>query len=134
MDVVGIITPQTVHINARYDIRTVLLDSATNKIWLRLQCVFFSLKFKDPCSSYSLIFGQYQRSSNYTIQSTDIAFSDNFLSEGWYRFNSRAGNDIVTWAPSIYQCGTIYPVWMQGKHQNNFEVLDMKVHICTVYL
>lgn len=96
--------------------------------------MFFFFKFKDPCSSYSLIFGQYQRSSNYTIKSTDIAFSDNFLSEGWYRFDSGAGNDMVTWAPSIYQCGTIYPIWMRGIHQNNFEVLNMKVHICTVYL
>lgn len=70
----------------------------------------------EPCSrtSYSLKEGQYKRSSNYTIQSNDIAISDSFLSEGWYRFGSGAGNDIVTWAPSIYQCGTIYPMWMNG--------------------
>lgn len=77
--------------------------------------------YADPCSSYSLMFGQYQRSSSYTIQSTDIAFSDNFLSEGWYRFDSRAGNDIVTRAPSIYQCGTIYPIWMRGTLPTNDE-------------
>ncbi|XP_065929944.1 von Willebrand factor D and EGF domain-containing protein isoform X2 [Magallana gigas] len=70
----------------------------------------------DPCSSqcHSIKEGYYKRSSNYTIQSTDIAISDNFLSEGWYRFDSLAGNDMVTWAPSIYQCGTIYPMWMNG--------------------
>lgn len=71
----------------------------------------------EPCSSYSVKESQteYKRSSTYTIQSTDIAISDNFLSEGWYRFDSRgAGNDMVTWAPSIYQCGTIYPMWMNG--------------------
>lgn len=50
------------------------------------------------------------------MQSTDIAISDNFLSEGWYRFDSGAGNDMVTQAPSITQCGTIYPIWLQGMH------------------
>lgn len=68
----------------------------------------------DPCSSYTLISGQYKRSVAYTIKSTDIAVSDNFLSEGWYRFDSGAGNDMVTQAPAVTQCGTIYPIWMQG--------------------
>lgn len=44
-----------------------------------------------------------------------MAISDNFLSEGWYRFQSGAGNDMVTIAPSIAMCGTIYPVWLDGK-------------------
>lgn len=82
-----------------------------------LKLIIFILKNKDPCSSYSFKENQYKRSSNYTIQSTDIAISDNFLSEGWYRFESYgAGNDIVTLAPSIYQCGTIYPMWMNGMY------------------
>lgn len=68
----------------------------------------------DPCSSYTTKTGQYQRSHKYTLQSNDIAISDNFLSEGWYRFDSGAGNDMVTQAPSITQCGTIYPIWLQG--------------------
>lgn len=68
----------------------------------------------DPCSSYTLISGQYKRSVAYTIKSTDIAVSDNFLSEGWYRFDSGAGNDMATQAPTVTQCGTIYPIWMNG--------------------
>lgn len=68
----------------------------------------------EPCSSYTLISGQYKRSIVYTIKSTDIAVSDNFLSEGWYRFDSGAGNDMVTQAPTVTQCGTIFPIWMQG--------------------
>lgn len=47
------------------------------------------------------------------MQSTDIAI---ILSEGWYRFDSGAGNNMVTQAPSITQCGTIYPIWLQGMH------------------
>lgn len=80
---------------------------------------FFSIIWKqiDPCLSNTIKEDQYKRSSSYTIQSTDIAISDNFLSEGWYRFNSGgAGNDMVTWAPSIYQCGTIYPMWLNGMY------------------
>lgn len=73
--------------------------------------------YADPCSTHT-IKNQYKRSANYTIQSNDIAISDNFLSKGWYRFNSGAGNDMVTWAPSIYQCCTIYPMWMNGTLPN----------------
>ncbi|XP_056012044.1 spore coat protein SP96-like [Ostrea edulis] len=68
----------------------------------------------DPCTSNTLINGQYRRSSNYTLQLSDVAISDNFLTSGWYRFDSGAGNDMVTSAPSLTQCGTIYPIWMLG--------------------
>lgn len=85
---------------------------------------FFSiiLKYIDPCSTRT-IKNQYKRSATYTIQTNDIAISDNFLFEGWYRFDSGAGNDMVTWAPSIYQCGTIYPMWMNGmyKYMRNYQ-------------
>lgn len=88
------------------------------KVGFFIHLFFPFLKEIDPCSSqcHSIKEGYYKRSSNYTIQSTDIAISDNFLSEGWYRFDSLAGNDMVTWAPSIYQCGTIYPMWMNGMY------------------
>lgn len=76
----------------------------------------FSISFNntDPCSSYTLKSGQYNRSTGYTLQDSDIAYSDNFLSEGWYRFDSGAGNDMATEAPPITQCGTIFPIWLQG--------------------
>ncbi|XP_061187077.1 von Willebrand factor D and EGF domain-containing protein-like [Saccostrea echinata] len=68
----------------------------------------------DPCSSYTLLRDQYKRSRGNTLQPGDISISDNFLSAGWYRFESGAGNDMVTSAPSITQCGTVFPIWMQG--------------------
>ncbi|XP_062607020.1 von Willebrand factor D and EGF domain-containing protein-like [Saccostrea cucullata] len=68
----------------------------------------------DPCTSYTLLSGQYKRSGGYTLQSSDTAVSDNFLSTGWYRFDSGAGNDMVTSAPAMSQCGTLFPMWMQG--------------------
>lgn len=83
-------------------------------IILAVICTLLKGFDSEPCSSYTLISGQYKRSIAYTIKSTDIAVSDNFLSEGWYRFDSGAGNDMVTQAPTVTQCGTIYPIWMQG--------------------
>ncbi|XP_061195273.1 von Willebrand factor D and EGF domain-containing protein-like [Saccostrea echinata] len=68
----------------------------------------------DPCTSYTLLSGQFKRSSGYTLLSTDVAVSDNFLSSKWYRFDSGAGNDMVTSAPAMSQCGTVFPIWMQG--------------------
>lgn len=66
------------------------------------------------CTNYELQSNQYKRSSSYQLTRTDVAISDNFLSEGWYRFQSGAGNDMVTSAPSIATCGTLYPVWLDG--------------------
>ncbi|XP_062607103.1 uncharacterized protein LOC134268875, partial [Saccostrea cucullata] len=78
---------------------------------------FILIKFSsaDPCSSYTLLRDQYRRSSGYMLQPGDISISDNFLAAGWYRFDSGgAGNDMVTFAPNIGQCGTVFPIWMQG--------------------
>lgn len=115
------------------------------KVVFLFNYVFLFLKEIDPCSSqcHSIKKGHYKRSSNYTIQPTDIAISDNFLSEGWYRFESLAGNDTVTWAPSIYQCGTIYPMWMNGMdyYQKSyffrlfllhFSILERQIKCCCI--
>ncbi|XP_056022076.1 uncharacterized protein LOC125649695 [Ostrea edulis] len=82
---------------------------------------FCTKTFFDPhfapqgqCNSYILQSNQYKRSSGYQLTSSDTAISDNFLTEGWYRFQSGAGNDIVRSPPSLSKCGTIYPVWLFG--------------------
>lgn len=74
----------------------------------------FFINIADPSFSYTLLSGQYKRSTGYTLHGFDIDISDNFLSEGWYRFDRGAGNDIVTETPLKYQCGTIFPIWLQG--------------------
>lgn len=66
------------------------------------------------CTEYKLKFNQYKRSSGYQLAASDIAISDNFLSDGWYRFKSGAGNDMITRAPSLTMCGTVFPVWLNG--------------------
>lgn len=70
----------------------------------------------DPCSSHTLVSGQYKRSTGYTLQDSDIAISDNFLSQGWYRFDSGAGNDMATKAPPFKNCGTLFPIWLSGMY------------------
>lgn len=63
-----------------------------------------------------LVSGQYKRSTGYTLQDSDIAISDNFLSQGWYRFDSGAGNDMATKAPPFKNCGTLFPIWLSGMY------------------
>ncbi|XP_056020810.1 von Willebrand factor D and EGF domain-containing protein-like [Ostrea edulis] len=66
------------------------------------------------CNNYILQSNQYKRSAGYQLTSSDTAISDNFLTEGWYRFQSGAGNDMVRSPPALSKCGTIFPVWLNG--------------------
>lgn len=58
-----------------------------------------------------------------------MAISDNFLSEGWYRFQSGAGNDMVTSEISITMCGTLYPVWLNGKVNVEITVVGFSMFV-----
>ena len=42
--------------------------------------------------------------------------SDQVLDAGWYKFTGPNGNKMPTYAPDIYSCGTVFPIWMNGKH------------------
>ena len=45
----------------------------------------------------------------------DADFCDVNLLIKWYRFISKAGNDMPTTAPSEFgSCGTTFPIWMNG--------------------
>ncbi|VDI56273.1 Hypothetical predicted protein [Mytilus galloprovincialis] len=70
----------------------------------------------DPChsSNYGILEGEMKRSSNYTLQSDDVAIEDSRLTTGWYKINSVTGNDIVNETVGMMQCGTLYPLWMEG--------------------
>lgn len=81
------------------------------------------------CTNYKLKSNHYKRSSGYQLTVTDVAISDNFLSEGWYRFQSGAGNDMVTSKPSIAMCGTLYPVWLNGKVNVEITVLGFSMFV-----
>lgn len=81
---------------------------------LNMSLLYMNIFFLGQCTNYQLQKNQYRRSSGYQLTQSDIAISDNFLSEGWYRFESGAGNDMVTHAAPIAMCGTLYPVWLNG--------------------
>ena len=61
-----------------------------------------------------MITGEPKRTSNYSLQQGDIPIDDSDLASGWYRFDSVTGNDIFNATVTMYQCGTIYPLWMKG--------------------
>ncbi|MFT4625489.1 MAG: hypothetical protein ACI8PZ_004157 [Myxococcota bacterium] len=44
----------------------------------------------------------------------DFARCDDFLPEGWYRFDGAAGSAMPEWGPPTYSCGTHAPGWVDG--------------------
>lgn len=69
-----------------------------------------------PCNQYSIIQDQEKRSVGYTTdQSTDDIISDDMLNNTWYRVISRNGDEIATHPPGVYHCGTLNPIWLNGK-------------------
>ncbi|XP_048772651.2 von Willebrand factor D and EGF domain-containing protein-like [Ostrea edulis] len=91
--------------------------TSTDTLWISIVIIsLFSFVYSlDPCKQYTVISNQHERSSGYTLAANGLAISDSFLAEGWYRFSSGGGNDMVTTAPSLSQCGTIYPIWLNGR-------------------
>ncbi|CAC5368570.1 unnamed protein product [Mytilus coruscus] len=84
----------------------------------------------DPChsSNYEILVGEIKRSSNYTLQDNDVAIEDSRLTTGWYKIDSVTGNDIVNDSVSMMQCGTLYPLWMNGSIPDVSEkTIDRKV-------
>lgn len=39
---------------------------------------------------------------------------DNFLFEGWYRFKSGVGNDMIICELLLIMCGIVFLVWFNG--------------------
>ncbi|VDI64888.1 Hypothetical predicted protein [Mytilus galloprovincialis] len=84
----------------------------------------------DPChrSNYGILIGELKRSSNYTLQDSDIAIEDSRLTTGWYRIDSVTGNDIVNGSVTIMHCGTVNPLWMNGSIPDvSHKTVDRKV-------
>ncbi|XP_052101114.1 von Willebrand factor D and EGF domain-containing protein-like isoform X2 [Mytilus californianus] len=72
-------------------------------------------KSEDECFTYKLIEKQEERSADFeTEMSNYIPISDENLEEAWYRIKSENGDQIPTYPPGAFHCGTNYPVWMNG--------------------
>lgn len=57
-----------------------------------------------------------RRSINSIWEVGQVALCDRALAWGWYRFKSFVGGQMPTSIVSPNRCGTVAPVWIQGKH------------------
>ncbi|VDI45153.1 Hypothetical predicted protein [Mytilus galloprovincialis] len=73
------------------------------------------LKYEGECINYKYIEHGEKRSTDFnTVGSMHIPISDERLEETWYRIKSRNGDQMPTYPPGDYHCGTYYPVWING--------------------
>ena len=59
-----------------------------------------------------------------------LAHCDRRLDRGWYRIDSKAGSDMPTFCPQMNRCGTVFPVWLNGK--GHYSISSSKTHGCVV--
>ena len=57
-----------------------------------------------------------RRSINSIWKSGQQPLCDRSLPWGWYRFTSYVGGQMPTSLVRQYHCGTVAPIWIQGKH------------------
>ncbi|CAC5402534.1 LRP5_6 [Mytilus coruscus] len=70
---------------------------------------------ENECVNYKVIRHEEKRSAGYkTDLSLDIPVTDDALEHGWYRIESVNGDDIPTYAPGVFHCGTYNPIWLNG--------------------
>lgn len=69
----------------------------------------------DPCLTASTLPGEIWRSVAYNTPSESQGICDVTIIEKWYRIDSEAGNDTISFCPPIRRCGTVHPIWMNGK-------------------
>ena len=81
----------------------------------------------DP-STYRII-NEPRRSIKSILKQGQKPICDISLSWGWYRFTSYAGGKMPTSRVNPYQCGTVAPIWLRGKHPSAYK--NVTVQACT---
>ncbi|RUS83032.1 hypothetical protein EGW08_009220, partial [Elysia chlorotica] len=82
-------------------------------VWVSSCCL--AAEF-DPCPSVNhMVLSNVKRSAGYQTQASDRPLCDTQLVQGWYRFQSGAGGEMPNTCPDRLRCGTVAPVWMNGK-------------------
>ncbi|VDI82369.1 Hypothetical predicted protein [Mytilus galloprovincialis] len=70
----------------------------------------------EPCIDHKLIDFQEKRAvANIFNVGEDTPISDDLLDSGWYRVQRDACGKMPTTAPGLLQCGTWYPIWLDGQ-------------------
>ncbi|XP_063431059.1 uncharacterized protein LOC134713698 [Mytilus trossulus] len=70
----------------------------------------------EPCIDHKLIDFQEKRAvANIFNVIEDVTISDDLLDSGWYRVQNDECGTMPTTAPGLLQCGTWYPIWLDGQ-------------------
>ena len=82
-----------------------------------------AIQTTDPCQdgNHTVMYDVEWRNS---AAATTLAHCDRRLEEGWYRIDSKAGSDMPTSCPQMNRCGTVYPVWLDGKGHYSIFVIN----------
>lgn len=68
------------------------------------------------CHEPYITISEVWRSTANKISSDPKCDRGHIVDNGWYRFNSPAGNEMPTTNPRLGKCGTYAPIWMNGTH------------------
>ncbi|CAC5402533.1 unnamed protein product [Mytilus coruscus] len=71
-------------------------------------------KALEPCSDYSTITNEENRSPFHQNSFSDTPISDDRLTPGWYRIEMNTGSLIPNQIPELFRCGTWNPIWLNG--------------------
>ena len=77
--------------------------------------VISALVKADPCVSHQVLKEETWRSVANVWTSGMTIMCDGALSSGWYRIESSAGEDAISYCPNLDSCGTHGPIWLNGK-------------------
>ncbi|CAC5384241.1 unnamed protein product [Mytilus coruscus] len=70
----------------------------------------------EPWIDHKLIDFQEKRAvANIFNFGVDATISDDLLDSGWYRVQRDDCGEMPTTAPGLFQCGTWYPIWLDGQ-------------------
>ena len=94
--------------------------------WRRILVLITSLlvsNASDPCVSYKSLDSPYRSTGYVAREGIDPMICDSDLQTGWYRFVNEVGGKMPETKEGLGRghCGTIAPIWMDGKHPSNAE-------------
>ena len=84
---------------------------------MKLKDSLWDIQGLDPCldGNHRNLTNSESRSTDYTVPEGQTACCDRRMDEAWYRVISQNGGDMPTSCAAVNSCGTLYPIWMNGK-------------------
>ena len=69
----------------------------------------------DACIQYNNLTNWWRSTAYENDDYEHYDLCDRNLEPGWYRAVTNAGGDMPQAAPGFSRCGTVYPIWLQGR-------------------